>query len=155
MNTIKLERNRLGKSNPLRNESDLSYRENNISVLIPGIGLNYNLNNKISIFGGIHKGYSPPGSSDGQKAEQSINSELGARLSFNNVNSEIIFFQNNYSNLLGNDLAATGGFGELDPFNAGEALVNGFEFLLRSNLIDNDKTMIPLSFPTLSLMQNF
>ena len=143
--SIKLERNDWGKSNPSRNESGLSYRENNISVLIPGIGLNYNLNNKISIFGGIHKGYSPPGSSDGQKAEQSINSELGARLSFNNVNSEIIFFQNNYSNLLGNDLAATGGFGELDPFNAGEALVNGFEFLLRSNLIDNDKTMIPLS----------
>ena len=143
--SIKLERNDWGKSNPSRNESGLSYRENNISVLIPGIGLNYNLNNKISIFGGIHKGYSPPGSSDGQKAEESLNSELGARLAFNNVNSEIIFFQNNYSNLLGNDLAATGGFGELDPFNAGEALVNGFEFLLRSNLIDNDKTMIPLS----------
>ena len=143
--SIKLERNDWGKSNPSRNESGLSYRENNISVLIPGIGLNYNLNNKISIFGGIHKGYSPPGSSDGQKAEQSLNSELGARLALNNVNSEIIFFQNNYSNLLGNDLAATGGFGELDPFNAGEALVNGFEFLLRSNLIDNDKTMIPLS----------
>ena len=143
--SIKLERNDWGKSNPSRNESGLSYRENNISVLIPGIGLNYNLNNKISIFGGIHKGYSPPGSSDGQKAEESLNSELVARLAFNNVNSEIIFFQNNYSNLLGNDLAATGGFGELDPFNAGEALVNGFEFLLRSNLIDNDKTMIPLS----------
>ena len=143
--SIKLERNDWGKSNPSRNESGLSYRENNISVLIPGIGLNYNFNNKISIFGGIHKGYSPPGSSDGQKAEQSLNSELGARLAFNNVNSEIIFFQNNYSNLLGNDLAATGGFGELDPFNAGDALVNGFEFLLRSNLIDNDKTMIPLS----------
>ena len=143
--SIKLERNDWGKSNPSRNESGLSYRENNISVLIPGIGLNYNLNNKISIFGGIHKGYSPPGSSDGQKAEESLNSELGARVAFNNVNSEIIFFQNNYSNLLGNDLAATGGFGELDPFNAGEALVNGFEFLLRSNLIDNDKTMIPLS----------
>ena len=143
--SIKLERDDWGKSNPSRNKSDLSSRENNVSVLIPGIGVNYNLNNKVSIFGGIHKGYSPPGNSDGQKAEESLNSELGARLAFNNVNSEIIFFQNNYSNLLGNDLAATGGFGELDPFNAGEALVNGFEFLLRSNLIDNDKTMIPLS----------
>ena len=43
-------------------------------------------------------------------------------------------------------MAATGGFGELDPFNAGEALVNGFEFLLRNNLIENDKIKIPLSF---------
>ena len=143
--SIKLERNDWGKSNPSRNESGLSYRENNISVLIPGIGLNYNLNNKISIFGGIHKGYSPPGSSDGQKAEQSLNSELGARLAFNNVNSEIIFFQNNYSNLLGNDLAATGGFGELDPFNAGEALVNGLEILLMSNIVESNKINIPFS----------
>ena len=144
--SIKLERNDYGKSNPSRNKIDLSFRENKVSVLIPGVGLNYNLNNKISIFGGIHKGYSPPGNSEGQKAEESLNTELGARLSINNVNSEIIFFQNNYSNLLGNDLAATGGFGELDPFNAGEALVNGFEFLLRNNLIENDKIKIPLSF---------
>jgi Outer membrane receptor for Fe3+-dicitrate len=143
--SIKLERDDWGKSNPSRNKSDLSSRENNVSVLIPGIGVNYNLNNKVSIFGGIHKGYSPPGNSDGQKAEQSLNTELGARLSVNNVNSEIIFFQNNYSNLLGNDLAATGGFGELDPFNAGKALVNGLEFLLRTNLLENNKVSVPFS----------
>ena len=46
--------------------------------------------------------------------------------------SDQFAYQNNYSNLLGNDLAATGGFGELDPFNAGRALVNGIEFLLKS-----------------------
>ena len=143
--SIKLERDDWGKSNPSRNKSDLSSRENNVSVLIPGIGMNYNLNNKVSIFGGIHKGYSPPGNSDGQKAEQSLNTELGARLSVNNVNSEIIFFQNNYSNLLGNDLAATGGFGELDPFNAGKALVNGLEFLLRTNLLESNKVSVPFS----------
>ena len=63
------------------------------------------------MFGGLHKGYSPPGSSEGQKAEESINLEIGTRLSYKKFNSELIFYQNNYTNLLGNDLAATGVLG--------------------------------------------
>ena len=143
--SIKLLRDDFGKSNPLRNPSDISSRENKVSVFIPGIGLNYTFNNKISLFGGLHKGYSPPGSSVGQKAEESINLELGTRLTLNKLNAELIVFQNDYSNLLGNDLAATGGFGELDPFNAGEALVNGLEILLMSNIVESNKINIPFS----------
>ena len=121
--SIDLERNDYGKSNPQRNKNKVSYRQNKVSVFIPGFGLNYSFNNNVSMFGGLHKGYSPPGSSEGQKAEESINLEIGTRLSYKKFNSELIFYQNNYTNLLGNDLAATGGFGELDPFNAGKALV--------------------------------
>ena len=105
--SIKLERDDYGKSNPLRNKDELSNRQNKVSVFIPGIGINYSFNNKISMFGGLHKGYSPPGSSVGQKAEESVNLEIGTRLSYKNINSELIFYQNNYTNLLGNDLAAT------------------------------------------------
>ncbi len=144
--SIKLSRDDFGESNPTRDFSNLSSRENKVFVFIPGIGLNYTLSNKLSIFSGIHKGYSPPGSSEGQKAEESINFELGTRFSVNNFNGEVIFYSNNYSNLLGNDLAATGGFGELDPFNAGEALVNGLEILLTSNIIKTAKVKIPFSF---------
>lgn len=144
--TTRLERNDYGKSNPTRDLNTISIRENEVSVIIPGIGINYTLNNKLSVFGGIHKGYSPPGSSVGQKAEESINLELGARFSINKLNAEIIAYQNDYSNLLGNDLAATGGFGELDPFNAGKALVNGLEILLNSEIIEDDKISIPFSF---------
>ena len=144
--SIKLERNDYGKSNPTRDLNDVSFRKNEVSVIIPGIGVNYTLNNKLSIFGGIHKGYSPPGSSVGQKAEESVNLELGARFSLNKLNAEIIAYQNDYSNLLGNDLAATGGFGELDPFNAGKALVNGLELLLTSEIIESNKISIPFSF---------
>jgi len=144
--SIRLERNDYGKSNPTRDLNNISIRENEVSVIIPGIGINYTLNNKLSVFGGIHKGYSPPGSSVGQKAEESINLELGARFSINKLNAEIIAYQNDYSNLLGNDLAATGGFGELDPFNAGKALVNGLEILLTSEIIEDDKISIPFSF---------
>ena len=144
--SIKLERNDYGKSNPTRDLNDVSFRKNEVSVIIPGIGVNYTLNNKLSIFGGIHKGYSPPGSSVGQKAEESVNLELGTRFSINKLNAEIIAYQNDYSNLLGNDLAATGGFGELDPFNAGKALVNGLELLLTSEIIESNKISIPFSF---------
>jgi len=143
--SIDLERNDYGKSNPQRNKNEVSYRQNKVSVFIPGFGLNYSFNNNVSMFGGLHKGYSPPGSSEGQKAEESINIEIGTRLSYKKFNSELIFYQNNYTNLLGNDLAATGGFGELDPFNAGKALVNGLEFLLRTNLIENNEVSVPFS----------
>ena len=140
--SIKLGRDDFGKSNPLRNIENLSTRENKVSVLIPGVGFNYTFSNNLSVFGGIHKGYSPPGSSDGQKAEESVNSELGIRFSTKKLNGEIIAYRNDYSNLLGNDLAATGGFGEMDPFNAGKALVNGFEVLLNTSI----SKYIPISF---------
>jgi len=140
--SIKLGRDDFGKSNPIRNIENLSTRENKVSVLIPGIGFNYTFSNNLSVFGGIHKGYSPPGSSDGQKAEESVNSELGIRFSTKKLNGEIIAYRNDYSNLLGNDLAATGGFGEMDPFNAGKALVNGFEVLLNTSI----SKYIPISF---------
>ncbi len=140
--SIKLGRDDFGKSNPLRNIENLSTRENKVSVLIPGVGFNYTFSNNFSVFGGIHKGYSPPGSSDGQKAEESVNSELGIRFSTKKLNGEIIAYRNDYSNLLGNDLAATGGFGEMDPFNAGKALVNGFEVLLNTSI----SKYLPISF---------
>ena len=140
--SIKLGRDDFGKSNPIRNIENLSTRENKVSVLIPGLGFNYTFSNNLSVFGGIHKGYSPPGSSDGQKAEESVNSELGIRFSTKKLNGEIIAYRNDYSNLLGNDLAATGGFGEMDPFNAGKALVNGFEVLLNTSI----SKYIPISF---------
>ena len=140
--SIKLGRDDFGKSNPLRNIENLSTRENKVSVLIPGVGFNYTFSNNLSVFGGIHKGYSPPGSSDGQKAEESVNSELGIRFSTKKLNGEIIAYRNDYSNLLGNDLAATGGFGEMDPFNAGKALVNGFEVLLNISI----SKYVPISF---------
>ena len=143
--SITLARDDFGKNNPSRNINDLSSRENKVSVFIPGIGVNYTINNKFSIFGGIHKGYSPPGSSIGQKSEESLNLELGGRFSINRVNAEIIAYQNDYSNLLGNDLAATGGFGELDPFNAGKALVNGLEILLTSDFVENKNISVPFS----------
>ena len=135
-----------GKSDVTRSGSDLSERSNNLDVFIPGIGFQYKLN-QASIFGGIHKGFAPPGSVAGQKAEESINSELGLRFSYAGIAGEIVGYRNDYSNLLGSDFAATGGTGNLDLFNAGEVLVQGLELLLNYDLLQNKAGQsFPVSF---------
>ena len=135
-----------GKNDPERNGSDLSGRSNSLSVWIPGVGFNYRLD-QVSIFGGIHKGFAPPGSVEGQKAEESINTELGARFSYAGINAELIGYRNDYSNLLGSDFAASAGTGNLELFNAGEVLVQGIEFLINLDVIRfNNQSSLPVTF---------
>lgn len=104
---------------------------NKARVVIPGIGLSYQVINELSLFTGVHKGFSPPSAVLNQKAESSINMELGARLSMDNLKAEAIGFCNKYSHMLGSDLAAAGGLGTLEQFSVGEALVKGVEMLVQ------------------------
>ena len=145
---ITLTRTDYGTDDLLRTGQDLSVRENSVDVWIPGIGANYRFNNNVSLFGGVHKGFSPPSNTPGQNPEESINYELGSRFSYKGFNGEIIGFYNDYQNLLGSDLAATGGTGSLDQFNAGEVRVSGVEFLVNYNLLRNnsEKFKLPISF---------
>jgi len=144
---IQLKRKDFGKSDVIRAGVNLAERENNVNVFIPGIGMNYKFDNNLSIFSGIHKGFSPPGNQKGQKPEESVNYELGTRFNIGNLNGEFVGFYNDYSNLLGSDLAATGGTGSLDQFNAGKVKVNGIELLLNYNLLkENSKISLPISF---------
>lgn len=144
---ITLTRMDYGTDDPNRTGQDLAIRENNVNVWIPGIGANYRFNNYISVFGGVHKGFSPPSNTPEQNAEKSINYELGSRFGFKGFSGELVGFYNDYQNLLGSDLAATGGTGSLDQFNAGEVRVSGLELLLNYNLLYNtsEKFKLPLS----------
>ncbi|MBT8238170.1 MAG: TonB-dependent receptor [Croceitalea sp.] len=143
---MSLGRANYGNNDIARTGIDLSTRENSVDVFIPGIGFNYNFEN-ISVFGGVHKGFSPPSNQVGEKAEKSINYELGSRFSYAGFTGEIVGFYNDYSNLLGSDLAATGGTGTLDQFNAGEVNVQGLEVLLNYNLLPRAKNFImPITF---------
>ncbi|WP_203059302.1 TonB-dependent receptor family protein [Robertkochia sediminum] len=145
--SMTLARDDYGKNDVDRTGIDLSSRENKVDVWIPGIGFNYNLDNRVSVFGGIHKGFSPPGSTEGQDAEESINYELGSRFSFGLLSGELIGFFNDYSNLLGSDFAATGGTGNLDQFNAGEVNVIGMEVLLNYEFLKENKAFsLPVTF---------
>lgn len=139
--SISLGREDYGKNDPNRTARDRALRENEITTWIPGLGFNYTFSNELSLFGGIHKGFSPPGSAPGEKAEESVNYELGTRFAKGKLSGEFIGYLNNYSNLLGSDLAASGGTGNLDQFNAGEVLVSGAELLLNYNLAATNATV--------------
>ncbi|WP_299064202.1 TonB-dependent receptor [uncultured Polaribacter sp.] len=143
---ITLKREDFGKNDVLRTGVNLTERENSVNVFIPGMGANYKFDNYFSLFGGIHKGFSPPGNQDGQKPEESINYELGTRFDLGGIKGEFVGFFNDYSNLLGSDLAATGGTGSLDQFNAGEVNVSGIEVLLNYNFAKKEsKFSLPIS----------
>lgn len=137
---INLGRINYGSNDPERVGNEIEERKNQVDVFIPGIGFNYNFQN-ISLFGGVHKGFSPPSNQVGEKAEESINYELGTRFSYAGFSGELVGFYNDYSNLLGSDLAATGGTGSLDQFNAGEVKVQGIELLLNYNALSSSKTI--------------
>ncbi len=142
---INLGRTNYGSSDPARNGTDLSERSNRVDIFIPGMGFNYNFDN-ISLFGGIHKGFSPPGNQEGEKPEESVNYELGTRFSYGGFSGELVGFYNDYSNLLGSDLAATGGTGSLDQFNAGEVTVAGLEVLFNYDLLgESENYRLPLT----------
>jgi len=144
---ITLMREDFGKNDPNRVGSNLLYRENAVQVVIPGFGFNYNLQRNFSLFGGVHKGFSPPGNTSGEQTEESVNYELGTRFSWGRLRGEGTGYYNDYSNLLGSDLAATGGTGTLDQFNAGEVAVSGLELLLNLDLAKSESVFkFPISF---------
>lgn len=136
-----------GSNDVARLSLDLSERENKVDVWIPGLGANYRFTNNWSTFGGVHKGFSPPGSAEGQNPEKSINYELGTRFNYKGLQGEVVWYYNDYQNLLGSDLAATGGTGSLDQFNAGEVRVSGLEVLLNYDILKNSskKLRFPIS----------
>ena len=136
-----------GKSDTERLELDLKTRENRINIIIPGFGFMYNIKNSSNAFLGIHKGFSPPGDKPETNPEESINYEFGYRKNTSNSQVEIIGYLSDYSNLLGADLAATGGTGTNELFNAGKALVKGIEFLSSINTISHtSKFKLPIYF---------
>ena len=141
---LQLGRDDYGNNNPNRIESQLSTKRNTVTVFIPGVGINYTVNNSLAIFSGVHKGFSPPGPSLEERPEESINYELGTRFGLGPLRGEVIGFYNAYSNMLGSDLAASGGTGTLDLFNAGKVDVNGVEVLLQWDMLRNNND---ISFP--------
>ena len=133
-----------------RTGSDLNKNEYTVDLLMPGIGATYNLTENLTLITGVHRGFSPPspGSSPDTRPELSVNYELGARFANSLVQTELIGFYNDYSNLLGSDLAAGGGAGTTAQFNAGEVEVFGIEFSANTDiaaLLNNQALGIPFS----------
>lgn len=104
-----------------------------VDAVIPGVGLSYELRPGASLFGGVHKGFAPPGpgAAEATRVEHSVNYEFGARARRAGASTEVIGFFNDYGNLLGRDTLATGGTGDGRLFNGGKARVYGLEVALQ------------------------
>lgn len=141
---IFIERQDYGKNDPDRTGVDLTERSNQTDVFIPGIGVDYKFSKYLSVFGGVHKGFSPPGSKEETKPEQSINYELGTRYRKNAFNGQVIAFYSDYNNLLGTDLAAAGGGGTNQLFNGGAVVAKGLELQAGYDLLVNHSSSFNL-----------
>lgn len=111
-------------------------RETHVDAWIPGLGIGYEFGPGIDLFGGVHRGFGPPGpgADDHTEAERSLNYELGLRLTGSNAEAQATVFYNDYENILGRATLAVGddaGDGEL--FNGGAARVSGIELALSSD----------------------
>ncbi len=125
---IDLTRTDFSKSDPER-VSPTRVRTNALGVVIPGVGINFEANQKVRLFGGIHKGFAPPGpgSDEFTESEDSINYEFGVGLRQPGFSTQVVAFYSDYHNLLGADTLAAGGTGTGDLFNGGKARVLGME----------------------------
>lgn len=137
---ITISRVNYGANDLTRSGASPTRRENQVSVVLPGVGVNYQISPALNVFGGVHKGFAPPGSSEDTDPEESINYELGVRKFGKTLSATAVLYLNDYKNLLGADLAAAGGIGTGDLFNAGEALTKGLELQIGYDVMSNNKT---------------
>jgi len=141
---IEMKQDDYGKLDPGRSGTALVTTSNTVDVWIPGIGADWSINKTISFFTGVHKGFSPPGTQPGTLPEASINYEAGLRYERAGYNIQLIGYLNDYSRMLGTDLAAGGGSGTGDLFNAGAAVVKGVEFFASFDPLRGRSAMVRL-----------
>ncbi len=147
-----------GTADVARLGTALKTAKNELTILLPGVGLNYEINKNMSAFGGVHKGFSPPGmpsitSTTGQaNVETSTNYELGYRIDKNGLTAQATGFLNDYGNILGSDNISGGGAGTGDLFNGGKAKIQGieanlgFDFLYKKGVISDNKLPLSLAY---------
>ncbi len=120
-------------------------RSNSIDVWIPGVGVNYALSDSLSIFGGVHKGFSAPGSSPGAREEESTNFELGLRFARGRTTGDITAFRTDYDNLLGVCTISSGVDCDVgDAFNGDAATIDGLEVSLSHDFSRSSTYSLPL-----------
>jgi Fe(3+) dicitrate transport protein len=105
----------------------------NFTELIPGVGLAYAIDDQHTLYGGIHRGFSPPrvedsisagGSSVDLSAERSVNAELGLRAKpTKDLNFDIAIFRNDFGNLVQVGSIAGGS----TSYSEGKAIFQGAE----------------------------
>lgn len=126
------------------NDNLLATEKNgNSTIILPGLGLFYQLNEQMGFLFGVNKGFVPnsPGQDDNVKPEESWNYEAGYRFGNELVRAEMIGFFNDYKNLKASCTFSSGCDDTLDKeFNGGAVHVFGIEATL------NSVVALPLQF---------
>lgn len=112
---------------------DGSSTKSRFSEVIPGIGLTYAIDARNTIYGGVHRGFSPPrvedaigkdGGTVDLNAERSVNAEIGLRSSVTkDFSFDAALFRNDFSNLVQVGSIAGGS----TKYAEGKALFQGIE----------------------------
>jgi Fe(3+) dicitrate transport protein len=116
-----------------------------LDVVIPGLGLVYELTDEAMIYAGVHRGFSPPrvediisntnGATVDLEQEESVNWELGMRGNIaKGLYGDFTYFRMDFSNQI-IPASAAGGIGAALT-SAGETIHEGLELLLRGSLRD-------------------
>jgi Fe(3+) dicitrate transport protein len=117
------------KTDPERVNGPVRVRTNNVSVVLPGLGVAYEVSARHHFFTGVHRGFAPPGtgSSEDTEPEESLNFELGWRFRATGLSADLTLFHSDYDNLLGVETLSGGGSSAGDLFNGGAVKVRGLE----------------------------
>ncbi len=129
---------------PNRNRAPNSIRENANNVVLPALGVVYDINSRLSVLAGIYRGFALP-SVSARTAENEISTsfEYGGRYDNGVFQIEAIGFFNDYQNLIAECTNSSGGsecdIGDSD--NAGAAQVFGLEFTAKTDFGRNMKSL--------------
>lgn len=137
---VRVERVRFERTNRLANGGLGVTGHTNLTQLVPGLGLAYNLGSKSTVFAGVHRGFAPPRTEDiinnstggaiDLDPELSWNYEVGMRgLVHPGVQLETTFFRMDYENQIV-PASLAGGVGAALT-NGGETLHQGIEMTSR------------------------
>ncbi|MCW5724941.1 MAG: TonB-dependent receptor [Maricaulaceae bacterium] len=132
---IELKQENFGTADLNRTGANLVVAENTVDVVIPGLGVRYDVNERLALFGGVHRGFSPPSPGSASGAEDAVNWEFGARYGGGDWSMEAIGFYNAYDNLVGTCTASTGGGCVIgDQFDGGRVNVRGLELTAQTDI---------------------
>lgn len=103
--------------------------ENGVDVWVPGIGVSRRVGAYGALFGGVHRGFGPPGpgADERTRPESSVNYELGGRWEAPSWQAQVTGFYNDYTNILGRATLSSGTTGTGELFNGGAVVVKGIE----------------------------
>ena len=121
---------------------------NEQTVVIPGLGIHWQLRDDMGLFVGINSGFSPAAPTAGSeaKSEKSTNFEYGFRYDGANVHAEIVGFFSDYSNLISRCRVSDPSCIAGEEFSAGDVDIAGAEISGSQTFEFDNGWAIPLEF---------